>query len=96
MLRLKLQYFGHLMQRVDSLEKNLMLGGLGAEGEVKFLFTFWHKCGVICISEDIDISPGNLDSSLCFFQPRVSHDAGRDWGQKKNRTTVDEMAGWHH
>ena len=27
MLRLKLQYFGHLMQRVDSLEKNLMLGG---------------------------------------------------------------------
>ena len=29
MLRLKLQYFGHLMQRVDSLEKILMLGGIG-------------------------------------------------------------------
>ncbi|XDA78345.1 hypothetical protein R6Z07F_008443 [Ovis aries] len=29
MLRLKLQYFGHLMQRVDSLEKTLMLGGIG-------------------------------------------------------------------
>ena len=29
MLRLKLQYFGHLMQRVDSLEKALMLGGIG-------------------------------------------------------------------
>ena len=29
MLRLKLQYFGHLMQRVDSLEKTLMLGGTG-------------------------------------------------------------------
>ena len=28
----------------------------------------------MCISEVIDISPGNLDSSLCFFQPRVSHD----------------------
>ena len=28
MLRLKLQYFGHLMQRVDSLEKTLMLGGI--------------------------------------------------------------------
>ena len=30
MLRLKLQYFGHLMQRVDSLEKTLMLGGTGS------------------------------------------------------------------
>ena len=29
MLKLKLQYFGHLMQRVDSLEKVLMLGGIG-------------------------------------------------------------------
>ena len=29
MLKLKLQYFGHLMQRVDSLEKILMLGGVG-------------------------------------------------------------------
>ena len=29
MLRLKLQYFGHIMQRVDSLEKTLMLGGIG-------------------------------------------------------------------
>ena len=29
MLRLKLQYFGHLMRRVDSLEKTLMLGGVG-------------------------------------------------------------------
>ena len=29
MLKLKLQYFGHLMRRVDSLEKTLMLGGMG-------------------------------------------------------------------
>ena len=28
----------------------------------------------ICISEVIDLSPGNLDSSLCFIQPSVSHD----------------------
>ena len=33
MLRLKLQYFGHLMQRVDSLEKTLMLGGIGGQEE---------------------------------------------------------------
>ena len=30
MLKLKLQYFGHLMRRVDSLEKTLMLGGVGS------------------------------------------------------------------
>ena len=33
MLKLKLQYFGHLMRRVDSLEKTLMLGGIGGRGE---------------------------------------------------------------
>ena len=33
MLKLKLQNFGHLMRRVDSLEKTLMLGGLEAGGE---------------------------------------------------------------
>ena len=31
MLKLELQYFGHLMQRVDSLEKSLMLGGIGGK-----------------------------------------------------------------
>ena len=31
MLKLKFQYFGHLMQRVDSLEKSLMLGGIGGK-----------------------------------------------------------------
>ena len=33
MLKLKLQYFGHLMRRADSVEKILMLGGIGAGGE---------------------------------------------------------------
>ena len=33
MLKLKLQSFGHLIQRADTLEKTLMLGGIGAEGE---------------------------------------------------------------
>ena len=32
------------------------------------------RLGVICISEVIDISPSNLDSSLCFIQPSISHD----------------------
>ena len=34
MLKLQLQYFGHLMQRVDSLEKTLMLGGIG-DGRIR-------------------------------------------------------------
>ena len=38
------------------------------------LLHFCHKDGVICISEVIDISLGNLDSSLCFIQPSISHD----------------------
>ena len=33
MLKLKLQYFGHLMQRIDSLEKTLMLGGIRGQEE---------------------------------------------------------------
>ena len=33
MLKLKLQYFGHLMRRIDSLEKTLMLGGIGGQEE---------------------------------------------------------------
>ena len=33
MLKLKLQYFGHLMRRVNSLEKTLMLGGIGGQEE---------------------------------------------------------------
>ena len=40
---------------------------------LQFLFTFYHKDGVICISEVIDISPSNLDSSLYFIQTGISH-----------------------
>ena len=38
-----------------------------------FLLGFCHNGGTICISEGIDISPCNLDSSLCFIQPGISH-----------------------
>ena len=37
-------------------------------------FAFCHKCGVICLSEVIEISLCNLDSSLCFIQLGISHD----------------------
>ena len=45
MLKLKLQYFGHLMQRVDSLEKTLMMGGIGGgrrKGMTEDEMAGWH------------------------------------------------------
>ena len=45
MLKLKLQYFGHLMRRVDSLEKTLMLGGIGdsrRRGRPRMRLAGWH------------------------------------------------------
>ena len=37
MLKLKLQYFGHLMRRIDSLEKTLMMGGTGGQEEKRMV-----------------------------------------------------------
>ena len=45
MLKLKLQYFGHLMRGVDSLEKTLMLGGIGGQevkGTTEDKMAGWH------------------------------------------------------
>ena len=55
MLKLKLQYFGHLMQRVDSLEKTLMLGGIG--GRRRGRQTMWWLDG---ISKSMDMSLSEL------------------------------------
>ena len=41
---------------------------------LQFFLTLWHKGDVICMSEVTDISPGNLDSSLCFIQTSTSLD----------------------
>ena len=46
----------------------IQLFSLSSFKRLKFLFTFSHKGGVICISEVIDFSPGILDSSLSFIQ----------------------------
>ena len=56
MLKLKLQYFGHLMQRVGSLEKTLMLGGIGGRRRRGRQMMRWLDG----ISDSMDIILGEL------------------------------------
>ena len=56
MLKLKLQYFGHLMQRADSLEKTLMLGGIGGRGRRGRQWMRWLDG----ITDSMDVSLSEL------------------------------------
>ena len=56
MLKPKLQYFGHLMRRVDSLEKTLMLGGIGGRRRRGGQRMRW----LVGITDSMDVSLGEL------------------------------------
>ena len=82
MLKLKLQYFGHLMRRVDSLEKTLMLGGIGGRRRRGRQRMRWLDG----ISDLMDMGLGELRE---FVMDRKAwhaavHEVAKSWTQLNN------------
>ena len=87
MLKLKLQYFGHLMRRVDSLEKTLMLGGLGAGGEGDDRgWDGWMASPSQCRWVWVNSGSWWWTERFGMLQSMGSQRAGHDWASELNWT----------